>query len=369
LARPASTAAPGALARALADWFAGHRRALPWRDADAGRRDAYRTWLSEVMLQQTRVAVVEDYFVRFLARFPDVRALADAREDDVLSLWSGLGYYSRGRNLHRAAREVRDAHGGAFPATAAELRALPGVGAYTASAVASLAFDERTAVVDGNVARVLARLHADHTAVDSTEGKTRIGAYADALVQAAPSAGAHNEALMELGALVCTPKSPSCGACPWRSACRAHAGGIVAEVPVKSPKRARTRLHVACVVIVDGDRVWLEKREERGLFGGLYAPPTRTIERDADAPAAWGAIARERGVAAPRAWPAPVVIERTLTHRDLRFVSTRIDVPASSARLADGRFVARDAVRTVGTSTAVRALLDVVWPAQRGLFS
>lgn len=354
LSPPSLPAPPARLAGELVRWFQAARRPLPWRT----ERSPYRVWLSEVMLQQTRVAVVEDYFRRFLRRFPDVRSLAAASEDEVLSLWSGLGYYSRGRNLHAAARAVVERHAGRFPATSAELGRLPGVGPYTAAAVASLAFGEVIAVVDGNVARVLARLADDPTPVDTAEGRELVRERAQALVDTGEEPGAVNEALMELGALVCTPRSPSCEICPWRMACAAHKRGTQASLPVKSPKRARKALRVASVVVVDScgpsgpsGRVWLEKRESRGLFGGLHEPPSREVADDVEG--AWRDLLRERGLPVPRKLPPPIVVERTLTHRDLAFGVLRIEV--SSAEHPSPWWV--EDVGAVGTSTAVRAVL------------
>jgi A/G-specific adenine glycosylase len=352
---------PARLAGGLLDWFGAHARDLPWRV----NRTPYRVWLSEVMLQQTRVAVVVDYYLRFTARFPDVAALAAASEDDVLALWSGLGYYSRGRNLHRAARVVVDECGGVFPATREGLRALPGVGEYTSAAVASLALGEAVAVVDGNVARVLARLCADPGPVDEPAGHAQTTQRATALVLASGAPGPLNEALMELGALVCTPRSPSCGACPWRAACRAHAEGAVELYPVKAKKAARKALRVACVVVVDAnDRLWLERRPGRGLFGGLWEPPGVVVDATGDAtatlPAAWDAVLASRGLASSSP-AAPVVVERTLTHRDLRFDVVVARVPVGTVVRVDdgeGRWVPRTGLGTLGTSTAVRAVLD-----------
>jgi A/G-specific adenine glycosylase len=359
LPAPAST-----LATALTTWFAAHRRDLPWRTTtDGGRdgpRDAYRVWLAEIMLQQTRVNVVEGYFARFVARFPDVRDLAAAAEDDVLSLWSGLGYYARGRNLHKAARAVVDLHGGRFPTTSQALRALPGVGDYTAAAVASFAFGERVAVLDGNVARVLARLCDDDSAVDGPAGKQRFTALAQQLVEAAPSSSAVNEGLMELGALVCTPKSPSCASCPWSSSCagreRAHL------LPVKAKKQARKALRVACVVVVDGagQRVWLERRASKGLFGGLWEPPGVIVDGDA-VEAGWRQALSERSLDAPAAFGAPIVVERTLTHRDLRFEVALVQAtttPRATTTTTAGQWFSDVEIGAVGTSTAVRAVLQ-----------
>lgn len=344
------------LSAQLVRWFAGAARDLPWRS----NRTPYRVWLSEVMLQQTRVAVVVDYFTRFTARFPDVAALAAAHEDDVLSLWSGLGYYSRGRNLHKAARVVVDDFGGHFPSTRDGLRALPGVGDYTSAAIASLAFGDAVAVVDGNVHRVLTRLCADDTPIDTPAGLAATSSRAQALVASSPSSGPVNEGLMELGALVCTPRSPSCGDCPWRRSCRAHAAAAVDHYPVKAKKQTRKALRVAAVVVVDGEgHLWLERRASRGLFGGLWEPPGVVVDGD-DVQAAWREVLSGRGLVPPAAWPEPVVVTRTLTHRDLRFdvVVHRVQRGAVGVVDGEGRWLSRDGVGAVGTSTAVRAVLD-----------
>lgn len=349
--------APGPrLAPSLLAWFDENRRELPWRSD----RTPYRVWLSEVMLQQTRVAVVVEYFRRFIARFPDVHHLAAAGEDEVLSLWSGLGYYSRGRNLHAAARVVVERHGGRFPSSAEGLRTLPGVGPYTAAAVASLAFGESAAVVDGNVARVLARLSNDQTPVDSARGREGIRARAQLLVDSSSRPGAVNEALMELGALVCTPRSPSCGACPWRSPCAALQSGRPEALPVKAPRRARKTMRVASVVITDVERpgrIWLERRARERLFGGLFEPPSCEIADDAES--AWRELLRARGLPTPRRFATPVVLERTLTHRDLMFAAQHVSVRGSEHPSACWI----DDVAQVGTSTAVRALLKAVLSA------
>jgi A/G-specific adenine glycosylase len=352
----------GLLVEQLVGWFASAARELPWRN----ERTAYRVWLSEVMLQQTRVAVVVDYFTRFTARFPDVNALAAASEDDVLGLWSGLGYYSRGRNLHKAARFVVDACEGRFPSTRAGLRALPGIGDYTSAAIASLAFGESVAVVDGNVHRVLMRLCADDTPIDTPRGLAATQARAQALVAASTSSAKVNEGLMELGALVCTPRSPLCGTCPWRASCRARATGDVEAFPVKAKKAARKALRVACVVVVDDEgRLWLERRASHGLFGGLWEPPCVAVDATGDdganLEAAWRGLLQARGLAVDTPRSAPLVVTRTLTHRDLRF-DVVVARAGSAAVHIDGdgvgRWLSRSELATVGTSTAVRAVLD-----------
>lgn len=353
-------AAPSLLASQLAAWFCAKRRDLPWRT----NRSAYRVWLSEVMLQQTRVAVVCEYFLRFVARFPDVKDLAAASEDEVLSLWSGLGYYARGRNLHKAAQVVATNHDGVFPATSAALAALPGIGSYTAAAVASLAFGEQIAVLDGNVARVLARLCDDDTPIDTPAGKIHFAARAQALVDAHSSSATINEGLMELGALICTPRSPSCGGCPWSASCAGK--GRAALLPVKARKKPRQQIRIACVVLRDPQgRVWLQKRASTGLFGGLWEPLGMIIQDDVDVESAWSTILRDACVSAPP-FAAPIIVTRVLTHRELRFEIVTVQMssaaatktPATPTATADTRhwFCDRD-LKKVGTSSAVRAVL------------
>jgi A/G-specific adenine glycosylase len=313
------------------------------------------------MLQQTQVSRVVDYFERFVARFPDVKDLAAADEDEVLSLWSGLGYYSRGRNLHKAARVVVDVHGGVFPSTAAGLATLPGVGAYTAAAIATFSAGERVAVVDGNVVRVLSRLVDASDPVDQPTGRRRIEAVADALVADAPDAAVHNEAVMELGALVCTPKSPSCGTCPLSTWCAARAAGTVQRRPVKARAQARKALRLACVVIEVDGRVHLERRDRGGLFRGLWEPVCVELQDGDDAVAAWATLCVERGVAPPRAL-SPIVVERTLTHRDLRFEIAQVTSttpPRAPTGIEAGLFN-DDELQAVGTASAIRAVLAAV---------
>ncbi|MDX1420348.1 MAG: A/G-specific adenine glycosylase [Rubricoccaceae bacterium] len=258
----------------LLDWFERVRRPLPWRAEDAdGRRDPYRVWLAEVMLQQTRVDTAWPYFERFTQAFPTVEALAAADLDAVLKQWEGLGYYSRARNLHRAARVVVEAHGGRIPDTEAAVRALPGVGDYTAAAVLSLAFGRPFAVLDGNVVRVLARVFA--VAADAKKGPTRraLQAVADRLLDRTRP-GAFNEAVMELGATVCTPKAPACGRCPLRPVCAAAAEGDPERYPVTAKKPPVPHHDVVVGVVEDAaGRVLIQRRPEDALLGGLWEFP------------------------------------------------------------------------------------------------
>src|ERR1700743_339451 len=222
--RPATPKKPEPvdLAARLLDWYDSHRRVLPWRAAKGKRADPYRVWLSEIMLQQTTVQAVAGYYRKFLERWPDVRALAAAEEEDVLGAWAGLGYYARAHNLHAAAKIVADQMGGIFPATAEGLRALPGVGAYTSGAIAAIAYDESQAAVDGNAERVIARLYAVITPMP--KAKTELHAHAMTLVPA--RAGDFAQALMDLGSAICTPKRPACPNCPWAEDCLARKRGI-----------------------------------------------------------------------------------------------------------------------------------------------
>ena len=239
--------------RDITAWFAKARRDLPWR----ATRDAYAILVSELMLQQTQVATVIPFYERWLSRFPDFETLAAAGEQDVLSLWQGLGYYSRARNLHRAARSVVALHGGKLPADAAAIRALPGVGRYTAGAVASFAFDLPEPLVDANVARVLARLLDLREPIDSTKGQAALWAEATRLVPK-KNPGLFNGALMELGALLCIPRAPRCGECPIRPHCLAHAAGTAANLPVKKPRRSRAELVEHCAWTTKDGRILLE---------------------------------------------------------------------------------------------------------------
>jgi len=258
------------LASRLLAWYDRHRRVLPWR-APAGRRaDPYRVWLSEIMLQQTTVQAVAGYYRKFLERWPDVNALASAQEEEVLAAWAGLGYYARARNLHAAAKIVAGAMKGRFPGTAEGLRALPGIGGYTAGAIAAIAYDERQAAMDANAERVIARLHAVETPLP--KAKTQLHALGTALVP--PRAGDFAQALMDLGSAICTPKRPACGNCPWTDECEGRRRGIQERLPVKAPKAARPLKRGAAFVAQDRTgAVLLVKRPDKGLLASMLEPP------------------------------------------------------------------------------------------------
>lgn len=259
----------------LLAWYDRHARVMPWRvspqDRAAGvRPDPYRVWLSEVMLQQTTVAAVRDYFHRFTARWPDVMALAAAQDADVMGEWAGLGYYARARNLLKCARAVVADHGGAFPETRAGLLTLPGIGPYTASAIAAIAYDEAATVVDGNVERVMARMFAVETPLPAA--KPALVALAEGLTPLTRP-GDYAQAVMDLGATICTPRNPACGICSWRDPCRARIAGIAADLPRKTAKPAKPLRQGVLWLGHAGDALVLERRPERGLLGGMLGFP------------------------------------------------------------------------------------------------
>ena len=257
-----------AIVRPLLAWYEENKRDLPWRRT----RDPYKIWLSEIMLQQTRVEAVIPYYERFLAACPTVQDLAAADEQTYLKLWEGLGYYSRVRNLKKAARIIMDVHGGIFPKTYAEVLALPGIGAYTAGAICSIAYDLPTPAVDGNVLRVLSRLLNDPAPIDLPVTKARI---TDALTAVYPEeAGAFTQALMELGATLCGPnRQPDCENCPCREFCLGCQKGTAPALPVKSPKKEKRQEDRTVFVLSCGDSYALEKRPAKGLLAGLWQFP------------------------------------------------------------------------------------------------
>ena len=302
---------PADLSRRLLAWYDGHARSLPWRVVGGGRPDPYRVWVSEIMLQQTTVATVETYFDRFMERWPDVRALSRASLDEVLHAWQGLGYYARARNLHACARVVARDLGGRFPDSEEGLGALPGIGAYTAAAIAAIAFSKRAAAVDGNVVRVLARLFAVEAPMPGAGARLRI--LARGLVPTARP-GDFAQAMMDLGATICTPRRPACGRCPWSSVCAARRAGNPEAYPVRRPRKAKpTRRGVAFWTVRADGCVLLRRRSESGLLGGMMEVPS-TDWREGD----WTlADARRLAPAKARWCRLPGVVSHTFTHFNL----------------------------------------------------
>jgi A/G-specific adenine glycosylase len=262
--------------RLLLDWYDRHRRRLPWRALPGERADAYRVWLSEIMLQQTNVKAVGPYFEKFVGRWPEVGALARASLDDVLRMWAGLGYYSRARNLHACAVVVLRDHGGVFPDTEEGLRTLPGIGPYTAAAIAAIAFDRRTMPVDGNIERVVSRLYAVEEPLP--QAKPRIVQLAATLLGEHGAgresrAGDSAQALMDLGASICTPRKPACALCPLNDDCAARALGTQETFPHKAPKKTGALRLGAAFVVTRGDELLVRTRPEKGLLGGMTEVP------------------------------------------------------------------------------------------------
>jgi A/G-specific adenine glycosylase len=300
------------IARLLA-WYARHRRSLPWRAEPGEDADPYRVWLSEIMLQQTTVTAVIPYYERFLSLFPTVQALAAAEDGAVMAAWAGLGYYARARNLLACARAVV-AQGGRFPASVEGLRALPGIGDYTAAAVGAIAFGLPVIPVDGNVERVVSRLFAIDTPLPAAKAAIRAGAAhlaEDAAARAAPSDTA--QALFDLGATLCTPSAPACALCPWETICEAKRLGIAATLPRKAPKAERPRRHGAHFRLSDGEgRVLLRRRPPRGLLGGMIEIPGTVWRAEP-----WGLSEALAEAPAPGPWVKWGVVRHVFTHFEL----------------------------------------------------
>jgi len=342
-------------------WQRAHGRSdLPWQNT----RDPYRVWLSEIMLQQTQVATVRGYYARFLARFPTVAELAAASSEDVLALWSGLGYYARARHLHRCAQAVVQRHGGRFPQTAAALATLPGIGRSTAAAIAAFCFGERVAILDGNVKRVLARVTACDADLAQAAGERRLWSLAEArLPTAADGPGAieaYTQGLMDLGATVCLARAPACEACPVAAGCLARAAGDPERYPVKTRKVKRSQWASALLWATHRDRVWLVQRPATGVWAQLWTLPDFA---SADALAAAAAD-----------WPGTLewlpAFTHVLTHADWRLQPARLVLPArlpaaaqraiaraTAATPEGGRWVAVADLPALGLPAPIRKLL------------
>ncbi|WP_397542786.1 A/G-specific adenine glycosylase [Roseovarius salis] len=335
----------------ILDWYDAHARDLPWRVGPAARArgtmpDPYRVWLSEVMLQQTTVGAVKGYYERFTALWPRVTALAAAEDGDVMAEWAGLGYYARARNLLKCARTVAEAHGGTFPDTRDALQKLPGIGPYTAAAIAAIAFDAPEVVVDGNVERVMARLFDIRTPLPDAK---RDLAAAAAQLTPTTRPGDYAQAVMDLGATICTPRTPACGICPWQARCAARAAGGQAELPRKRPKQPKPTRHGIAYVARRADGAWLlERRPDSGMLGGMLGWPGSD----------WG----DSPVPAPPVeadWRRlPAEARHTFTHFHLRLAVEVAEVPGHSDPWR-GNFLSHGEFRPAALPTVMRKVFDL----------
>jgi A/G-specific adenine glycosylase len=336
----------------LLAWYDRHRRRLPWRAAPDERPDPYRVWLSEIMLQQTTVKAVAPYYARFLERFPTVERLARAPLDDVLRAWAGLGYYARARNLHACAQAVTEKHGGRFPATEAELAELPGIGPYTAAAIAAIAFDARATPVDGNIERVVARLFAvEHELPDAKPEIRRLAA----TLTPAQRAGDFAQGMMDLGATLCTPKKPACALCPWMDACAARARGDAETFPRKAAKReGKLRRGAAFVVVRADGHLLVRTRPAKGLLGGMTEVPTGAWTHDFDADAA---LVEAPSLARARWERVPGVVTHVFTHFPLELSVHVARVGASAKAPAGMRWIAMSEIADAAFPNVMRKVI------------
>ncbi|WP_442755800.1 A/G-specific adenine glycosylase [Methylocystis sp. JAN1] len=340
---PAKRRKPGP---ALLAWYDAHRRDLPWRARPGERADPYAVWLSEIMLQQTAVATVKGYFEKFLSRWPTVEALAAAPIEEVLAAWAGLGYYARARNLHVVAARVARDYGGRFPESEAGLLALPGIGPYTAAAVAAIAFDQPCAAVDGNVERVITRLYAIET--PARQAKPLIREKVEALLPPA-RAGDFAQALMDLGATVCTPRAPDCGVCPWSAGCAAFAAGKQEAYPAKGKKVEKPKRRGAIFILRRGEEALLSRRPEKGLFGGMSAFPSTPFARDV------GPQEQLRHAPCAADWRAlPQPVAHVFTHFALAATVFVAQAEGEAPLLPDCRWAARRNLDREGLPTLMR---------------
>jgi len=350
-----SPAAIVEIRRTLLSWFEGAARTLPWRSDPR----PWRVWVSEIMLQQTRVDTVIPYFERFMTRFPTVDSLAEAPLDDVLALWSGLGYYSRARNLHRGASEVMTEHGGVIPGTVEGLRSLTGIGRYTAGAIASIAFDRPAPILDGNVIRVLSRLFDLEADVGEAGTQRILWAWAELLVD--PESPSHfNQGMMELGALVCSPREPSCGECPWEERCLARVRSTLADRPVKTRKTRTKKVAMVSVVVRDLEgAVLLARRPEKGLFGGMWETPGEEVMENRPSPLD---VLHEQMALTAEVVGGPGKVKHVLSHRtlDIAVFACRVAEvapPVDPQDHTDARWLMPDELDAIGVGSLTRKVL------------
>ncbi len=342
------------VAQALLAYYDRHARTLPWRAPPGSRNppDPYRVWLSEIMLQQTTVAAVIPYFDRFTARWPTVAALAVAEEAEVMAAWAGLGYYARARNLIACARTVTEQYGGRFPDTEEGLRALPGVGAYTAAAIAAIAFQRRAVVVDANVERVVSRLFAIETPLPAS--RPLIRAAADAITPET-RAGDFAQAMMDLGSSLCVPRNPQCLLCPLRTFCAAHREGRAEAYPVKAPKKDKPRRLglVWWLERADG-HVWIERREDKRMLGGMAGLPD----------SGWDKAIGRKTPPMPGDWTTlNRAVDHIFTHFRLTLTVQRLRVPADAAPESPGQWWPLDRIGEAGLPTLFAKVARAVMKA------
>ena len=361
-----------AASRKLLAWYDAHARVLPWRARKGERADPYRVWLSEIMLQQTTVATVGPYFTGFLQRWPTVEALAAAPQEEVMKAWAGLGYYARARNMHACARTISSEYGGKFPEETEGLERLPGIGPYTAAAIAAIAFGRRATVVDGNVERVVARLFDIETPLP--KAKPEIRECADTLTPQ-KRAGDFAQAMMDLGATLCTPRAPACNRCPINDLCDARARGTAALRPGRAPKKPKPKRTGACFWLTRNGHVWLRRRPEKGLLGGMmeapgtdWVPPlchgtvTKLSQKDLAALYPWAPVAAD--------WRLiPGFVIHSFTHFDLELVVLAAATRKKLVPGGDGRWVPLAELHAEALPTVMRKVAMHAMPEAGALFA
>ena len=335
----------------LLAWYGKHQRVMPWRALKGKTPDPYHVWLSEIMLQQTTVVTVGPYFIKFLTKWPTVKALAKAKLDDVLTAWAGLGYYARARNLHKCAQAVTEQYGGKFPAAQEALLELPGIGPYTAAAISSIAFNQPAVAVDGNVERVVSRFFAIEEPLPASKEKLRAGAAQ--LAEGNMHPGDFTQAFMELGATVCTPRKPKCGGCPWQKSCAAFKLGIAEELPRKMPK-AKNPVRYGKVFWIQkkSGEFLIEKRTGKGLYEGMFQLPTTEWTKD-------------KTEALPHRYdkkmsfkPLGATVRHTFTHFDL-VLEIWSAQPAKSFKASTGKFVSALEIEDYALPTLMQKVMKL----------